>query len=132
ADGRPRVAGAALAVRRARGDAALLALELGPGHGGVGAGRGTRRRERLVTLRATASRGARGACVKASLVVVLVLGSIVMLFLARRRLWLALKLTAGAFVALNLVRFFQQREDTDRFVTLGLAIGAFAACWGVL
>jgi hypothetical protein len=70
--------------------------------------------------------------VKASLVVVLVLGGILMLILARRRLWLALKLTAGAFVALNLVRFFQQRGDTERFLTFGLAIGAFALCWAVL
>ena len=69
---------------------------------------------------------------KASLLVALVLGSIVMLFLARRRLWLALKLTAGAFVALNLVRFFQQRQDADRFLTFGLAIGAFGLVWLVL
>jgi len=70
--------------------------------------------------------------VKASLVVALVLGGILMLILARRRLWLALKLTAGAFVALNLVRFCQQREETARYVTFGLAIGAFALCWAVL
>jgi hypothetical protein len=55
-----------------------------------------------------------------------------MLFLARRRLWLALKLTAAAFVALNVYRITQDQQATAGLVTLGLAIGAFAVVWVVL
>ena len=69
---------------------------------------------------------------KASIAVLLVLGIILMLFLARRRLWLALKLTAAAFVALNVFRFTQVQEADQGLVTLGLSIGAFALVWLVL
>ena len=60
---------------------------------------------------------------KASLAVLLVLGIILMLFLARRRLWLALKLTAAAFVALNVFRLTQIQDSSQGFLTVGLAIG---------
>jgi hypothetical protein len=67
------------------------------------------------------------------MVVVLIILSLgLMLLMARRRLWLGMKMAAAAFAALNLYRFALASDDTDRFVTLGLALAAFGVVWLVL
>jgi hypothetical protein len=66
------------------------------------------------------------------LVVLIVLSLGLMLLMARRRLWLGMKMAAGAFVVLNLYRFALASDNTDRFILLGLALAAFGAVWVVL
>jgi len=66
---------------------------------------------------------------KAMIPVLIVLSVVLMLITARKRLWTALKLTAAAFVLLNLYRFWRASDEPDRFVTLALALGAFGVAW---
>jgi hypothetical protein len=70
--------------------------------------------------------------VKLSLALIILLALVIVLFIARRRLWLALKLTAAAFVALNVYRFIGAAEDTESFVTLGVTLAAFGLAWLLL
>jgi hypothetical protein len=69
---------------------------------------------------------------KAMLVLLIILSVVLMVIFARRRLWLGLKLTAAAFVGLNLYRFALATDETERFVLMGLALGAFGLVWLVL
>ena len=66
------------------------------------------------------------------LLVLIVLCLVLMLLMARRRLWTGMKMAAAAFAILNLYRFALASDDTDRFVTLVLALAAFGVVWVVL
>lgn len=54
------------------------------------------------------------------------------LYLARRRLRLALLVGGGLYVAITLARFLTAASDPERFDELALAFGGFAAVWLVL
>ena len=47
----------------------------------------------------------------------------------RRRLKLAILVAGGLYLTLTLVRFVVLREEVDRFMDLGLALGAFGLVW---
>jgi hypothetical protein len=69
---------------------------------------------------------------KALLIIAIVLGLPVVVFLARKRVWLALKVAAAMLIAVNIFRFARATQSDDaaaKFLTLALALGAFGLVW---
>lgn len=53
----------------------------------------------------------------------------IMFFFYRRRLKLAITVAGSLYLAVTIVRFITQRDEFDRFESLGLAVGCLAALW---
>ena len=66
---------------------------------------------------------------KTAIITALALSLGVMFFFYRRRLKLAIMVTGGFYIVLNLVRLAILHEEVDRFASLGVGLAVLALVW---